>query len=171
MFLRGAEMRIDENLARFLEGPVMIILGTCDAQGRPEVGRAVGARVLAAARRVELAVSAWQWPQTVADVRATGRLAATFSRPSDYRTYQLKGTATARDADEDDLRLSERYRCEAQAALEAAGLDASIATQWLTAQDAVVLRLQVEEVFVQTPGPDAGAALGTSQGAPSGARS
>lgn len=152
-------MRIGEDLARFLEGPVMIILGTRDAADKPEIGRAVGARVLAVAGRVELVVSGWQWPGTVANLRDNGRLAATFSRPSDYETYQLKGRAELRAADEDDLRQSERYRRETQAALETLGLSPGLATHWLTARGAVVLRLDVEEVFVQTPGSGAGASV------------
>jgi hypothetical protein len=153
-------MRIGAELARFLEGPVMIILGSVDPAGRPEVGRAVGARVVAPQGRVDLVVSAWQWPGTVANLRATERLAATFSRPADYETYQLKGRAALRHADEDDLRLAEGYRTRTQAALEALGLSPGLADHWLAARDPVVLRLGVEEVFVQTPGPRAGAAMG-----------
>lgn len=153
-------MRIGEDLARFLESPVMIILGTADAKGRPEIGRAVGARVVAAQGRVDLVVCGWQWPGTVANLRATERLAATFSRPGDYVTYQLKGHAALRDADEDDLRLAESYRARTQAALEALDLSPGMADHWLIIRDPVVLRLGVEEVFVQTPGPRAGAAVG-----------
>lgn len=152
-------MRIGAELARFLEGPVMIILGSVDRAGRPEVGRAVGARVAAAPGRVDLVVSAWQWAGTVSNARASGRLAATFSRPADYETYQLKGRVGLRDADEDDLRLAEGYRARTRAALETLGLSPGLTDHWLTARDPVVLRLGVEEVFVQTPGPRAGAAV------------
>ncbi len=53
-------MRISAELARFLEGPVMIILGAADAEGRPGIGRAVGVRVIATQRRVDHMVAAWQ---------------------------------------------------------------------------------------------------------------
>lgn len=154
-------MRIGDDLARFLEGPVMIILGTADAAGRPEIGRAIGIRVVAAQGRIELVVSGWQWPGTVANLRATERLAATFSRPADYVTYQLKGRAALREADEDDLRLADGYRTRTQDALDALGLSPGIADHWLAAREAVVLRLAVEQAFVQTPGPAAGSALGS----------
>jgi hypothetical protein len=149
-------MRISTELARFLEGPVMIILGTADAEGRPAIGRAVGARVFVAQQRLELMVAGWQWPETLAHVAATGRLAATFSRPSDYETYQLKGSAGLREADEDDLRLAERYRAEVERVLAEQSLAPGMAAHWLISRDLAVVRLAVEEVYVQTPGPGAG---------------
>lgn len=119
----------------------------------------MGARVVAAQRHLDLMVAGWQWPETLAHVRATGRLAATFSRPSDYETYQLKGRAGLRRADEDDLRLAERYRAEVEGLLTAQGVAPAAAAHWLIARDLAVVRLGVEEIHVQTPGPGAGAAV------------
>ena len=152
-------MRITVDLARFLEGPVMIILGSADLEGRPGIGRAVGARVFAAQRRLDLMVAGWQWPETLDHVRATGRLAATFSRPSDYETYQLKGRASLRKADQDDLRLAERYRTDVERVLAEQRLSPDVAAHWLIVRDLAVVRLAVEEVYVQTPGPGAGLAV------------
>jgi len=84
---------IDAALATFLESPVMIIVGSCDDGLLPQVARAAGVVVDRAKGRVDLIVSGWQWPQTIANVGRNGQLAVTFARPADYVSYQLKGRA------------------------------------------------------------------------------
>jgi hypothetical protein len=74
---------IEVALAAFLESPVMIIVGSCDDGLLPQIARAAGAIVDRAKGRVDLIVSSWQWPQTIANVRRNGRLAVTFARPAD----------------------------------------------------------------------------------------
>ena len=150
---------MDDTLARFLRRPVMIIVGTLDRARRPEIGRAVGATPDLAENRVDLLVSEWQWPATVANVRATGRAAATFSRPSDYETYQIKGRATLRPTGPADIDAARTYRRETIVALTEVGLDPALAEHWLTDRDLVLLSLTAEDVFVQTPGPRAGLRL------------
>src|ERR1700724_2086050 len=64
-------------LATFLESPVMIFVGSCDDGLLPQVARAAGAVVDRATGRIDLIVSGWQWPQTIANVGRNGRLAVT----------------------------------------------------------------------------------------------
>jgi hypothetical protein len=149
-------MQIRSELAAFLTSPVMIILGTCDAHGGPDIGRGVGARVDGDAGVVEVIVSGWQWPETVANVRATGRAAITFARPSDYASYQVKGPASIGEPDADALALSARYIDDITTILGALGLERRLMTHWLTDRDAVVLRMEMDAIFVQTPGSKAG---------------
>jgi hypothetical protein len=151
-------MRIGDELARFVSGPVTIVLGTVDPTGRPEIGRGL-AGVAVAADAVEIVLSRAQWPATADDVTATGRLAGTFTRPADYVSYQLKGTATMRAADVEDLARAEAYIAETRDVFDALGLAPGLADQWLQAEDPVVLRLVVDAVFIQTPGQRAGASL------------
>lgn len=154
-------MLIDRELAAFLTSPVMIIVGTSDQHGKPEIGRGVGAKVDAAAGAVELVLSAWQWPGTVENLRANGRVAVTFARPSDYVSYQVKGRATVRSVQAGDIVLSEGYMAGIVAALGDLGLAPGLAAPWLTNREAVVARILLAEIYVQTPGPQAGTALGT----------
>lgn len=76
-------MRLPVHLVEFLDGPVMILLGTCSASNWPEAGRAVGLRLSEDASALNLVVSRWQWPQTVDNIVATGNLTVTLSRPAD----------------------------------------------------------------------------------------
>jgi hypothetical protein len=148
-------MRIGDELARFVSGPVTIILGTVDAAGRAEIGRGLAGAVVAE-DAVEILLSRAQWAATADDVAATGRLAGTFTRPADYVSYQLKGSATLRAADAEDRARGEAYIAETRDAL---GLAPGLADQWLRAEDPVVLCLKVDAIFIQTPGRRAGAAL------------
>lgn len=150
---------MDAELAAFLASPVMIIMGTCGDGNAPEIGRAVGAGVDGETGRLRLVLSAWQWPRTVENLRKSGRIAVTFARPSDYVSYQVKGRATVHPADAEDLALSDRYRAAILEVLMGLGLDRRLALPWLGTRDRVVIGVDVEAVYVQTPGPKAGRQL------------
>ena len=151
-------MRIEDEVARFVVSPVMIIIGTRDAANRPNIGRGMGACV-ADGEIVEVVVSSWQWPETVANLRDNGRLAVTFARPSPNVSYQLKGRATLRNADPSDLDRAQVYASDIRAVLEGLGLSQELLLPWFSDREAVVAQLKVEEVYVQTPGPKAGTAV------------
>ena len=153
-------MVIDAELASFMESAVMIIVGTCDNALRPQIGRAVGAIVDQATGGVDLIVSDWQWPETIANVRRNGRLAVTFARPSDYVSYQVKGRATVITAAASDRACAARYVRAMTAILVGNGLDVRVTAPWLVDREPVALRLVAEMIFVQTPGDKAGKMLG-----------
>lgn len=150
-------MRLTDEISHFIAGPVMIIVGTRDEANRPTIGRGVGARSLGQ-DCVEVIVSAWQWPETISNLSANGDAAITFSRPSDYVSYQLKGSARLRAADPEDLELSRRYQAEIFAMFDGLGVPAELVRPWLVEREAMVASLDISELYVQTPGPRAGTA-------------
>jgi Pyridoxamine 5'-phosphate oxidase len=152
-------MVIDAERARFMESAVMIIVGTCDDALRPQIGRAVGAIVDQATGGVDLIVSDWQWPETIANVRRNGRLAVTFARPSDYVSYQVKGDAIVIPASAAHRACAARYVEAMTAILVGNGLDARVTAPWLVDREPAALRLAAETIFVQTPGDRAGQRL------------
>ena len=150
---------IDAELAAFLESPVMIILGT-GAEGIPEIGRGLGASVEEGGLALHVIVSAWQWPQTVAQSRATGLIAATFSRPADYVTYQVKGQVDRVAPLTPALEAcAVRYAARIVDVLAGLGLQPELTAPWRSERDLVALYIRPEQVFVQTPGPRAGTLL------------
>jgi hypothetical protein len=153
-------MRLSEVIKRFVVSPVMIIVGTRDEANRPSIGRAVGARIVDD-ENIELFFSAWQWPETRSNLAANGQAAITFSRPSDYVSYQLKGTACLRPAEERDMEESRRYQAEIYAVFNGLGQPAELVTPFIADRDLTVACLLVKEAYVQTPGPKAGTAAGT----------
>jgi hypothetical protein len=152
-------MVIDDDLAAFLESPVLIILGTSDDTMRPQIGRGVGAMVAVSESRVDLILSHRQWPVTVANVRANGRLAATFARPRDYVSYQVKGRATVGEAAPAHLARSHQYIAATSGALVTLGVAPWVAERWFTDQELLVFSLAMETIYVQTPGQYAGRSL------------
>ena len=154
---------IDAALAAFLESPVMIIVGSCDDGLLPQVARAAGAVVDRATGRIDLIVSGWQWPQTIANVGRNGRLAVTFARPADYVSYQLKGRAAIIPASLAHRERAQHYIEAMTETFAGLGLDRAVAAPWLIDLEPQILRLAVEAIFVQTPGEKAGSMLEPSQ--------
>jgi len=77
----------------------------------------------------------------------------------DHRSYQVKGRlAEVRAANEDERRRIERYRAALAQHFGSVGLPPRL-TNRLSHWPAHAVRLVVEELFLQTPGPDAGVAL------------
>ena len=155
---------IDAGLADFLESPVMIILGT-GAEGVPEIGRGLGASIDPDGEALHVMVSAWQWPETVANARANGRIAATFARPADYVPYQVKGQVDlVAPPTPALLACAARYAARIAEALARLGQPPDRTAPWRSDRDLVALRIRPEQVFVQTPGPHAGSLLAGPDG-------
>ena len=153
----GTGITLDHELASFLEEPVMIIIGTQADGCLPEIARAAGAVVADDLAAIDLMVSAWQWPETIVNLRANGQTAATFSRPADYETYQLKGrvTSIAPPTPRQQARTT-RYLAEIGSVLECLGVPQDVSAPWRVTRDLLALHFVPEQVFIQTPGASAG---------------
>jgi len=136
---------------------------SCDNSLLPQIARAVGAIVDSAKSRIDLVVSGWQWPDTIANIRQNGRLSVTFARPSDYVSYQVKGRAAVKPASAAHRARAESYIGAMTATLVGNGLDRAVISPWLVDREPMVLRLAAEMIFVQTPGDKAGQMLGASR--------
>ncbi|KSV88737.1 hypothetical protein N181_16180 [Sinorhizobium fredii USDA 205] len=150
---------IEEDLASFIQSPVMQIVGTADEALKPEIGRGAGAWASADRRMVHLVMSAWQWPGTVANLKANRRVAVTFSRPADYVSYQVKGEATLRSAEPDEIDRSGRYLVDMVSTLMRLGIPAEMIAPWLSNRDPFLVSIEVSDIFLQTPGAKAGTRL------------
>lgn len=134
----------------------MMIVGTADNMRRPSIGRAMGLHFPGQEDVVELTISAWQWPDTLDNIRQTGRMAATFASIADYVSYQMKGRASLRLPTEPDIERGRRYVEHVSRELSSFGVPGQVWGNWLNLRDPMIARLEVEEVYVQTPGPKAG---------------
>ena len=151
-------MRLSEDIVGFVTSPVMIVLGSRDAANRPAIGRGLGI----AARGddlLDIVFCRWQWPRTAGDIDATGTLALTCARPSDYVSYQLKGDASLRAADAADRDLARAYRQDIAEVLIGLGVAPHMIAQWSSDRDLAVARLRVGTGYIQTPGTRAGTGL------------
>jgi hypothetical protein len=150
---------IAPELIEFLESGISLLVGSRDARLLPEVTRAFGAHVEPGGRELTVFIPHATAERTLANVRDNGRLAVCFSA-IDHRSYQIKGRWTGvRDADENDRRAIERYRKALAQHYGAVGMAPRL-TYRLSHWPAHALRMEVESIFLQTPGPGAGVALG-----------
>ena len=145
---------IDVALAAFLEGPSAQNLATADIDGDPTVGHAWGVRV--DRDRVRAIVGA----DTAAamSVNVGHRIALLIVDLSTYQSVQLKGTvanvAPSSAADQDVYAV---YMQEFKAALLAE--DRTTPFDDALPESIVAVTIDVDAVFDQTPGPDAGRSL------------
>ncbi|MDB4935194.1 MAG: hypothetical protein JWP87_2166 [Labilithrix sp.] len=151
---------ISDDLATFLESGISVVVGSRDAQRRPAAMRAAGAVVSADRRSVTVFLPDQNAARTLDNLRDNGRIAVTFSRPSDHRSIQVKGSCVElRPATEDERARRETYVAAFVDELATVGM-ARENTGRLTSWPSVAVRVEVEEVFDQTPGPAAGQKLG-----------
>jgi hypothetical protein len=159
-----APLLADEHAA-FIQGAVSIVVASRDAHNVPSLGRAAGCRVSADRRRVSVFVAPSQAPQLLADIRACGRVAAVFTRPSTNRALQLKaGDARIRPPTAAERKQVARY-------VEAFGVEVTplgynveqARTLFRYVEgDLVAVEFTPTAAFEQTPGPAAGAAIGAA---------
>jgi hypothetical protein len=156
---------ITAELKAFLESGVSVVVGTRDSGLVPEITRAWGPRVGRDRRSVSLCVALATSGRTLNNLRDNGRLAVTFSLPTNYKTIQLKGrcVGTARP-NRQDLVAVECHRHSFLASTERIGVPKRFTEglwQSELTESAVMVKIcfVAEQVFDQTPGPDAGSRL------------
>lgn len=161
----GHPVSIGDELKTFLEGPVSVLVGTRDSRLVPEITRAWGPRVSEDRRRVSLCVPLATSRKTLDNLDANGQIAVTFSLPTNYRTFQLKGRdVTAAEPDSTDLAVVERHRDAFAAVNVPLGQPrCQVEAFWRAEIETSVLLVKIffvpEQVFDQTPGPGAGRSL------------
>jgi hypothetical protein len=150
---------ISAELASFLESGVSVLVGTRDARLVPESTRGVGARVEADGTELSVLLPRATAARAIANLRDNGRIAICFSRAIDHRSIQVKGrVASISDGDAAVRAAVELYVDALAVAWQPIGIPPSSARR-LARWPAHAVRLRIEEVYVQTPGPGAGAPL------------
>jgi hypothetical protein len=152
-------MQLTSAVAELLSGHVMVLIGTDSASGWPRIARALGARVVDP-HRMALVYSASRYPEIARDLEMHDRIAVTAARVSDYTCCQIKGVGVVQAPDAEDEAMAEAYRQRLTDFFEAAGTSLEAIDQWLGGADLQCVRIAVREVYDQTPGRQAGKAIG-----------
>lgn len=156
---------ISEELARFLQSGVSLLVGTRDRELVPEACRALGARVEAEGREIAIFLPVATGARTLANLEENARIAVCFSRAHDHRSVQIKGRVVAIEtAEESDKVVIDVYRAAIAHAWGQLGLPPRI-TMRMAHWPAHRVRFAVESTYVQTPGPGAGERLAVRGGA------
>jgi hypothetical protein len=152
-----------EVLARLAQG-VSVIVASRDAQLRPSLMRAVGSRIEEGGQAVTVYLSRRQSRQLLQDLAATGQVAAVFSVPSTHQTVQLKASKVEmRPAGPADAPVLQEYLAAMEQEIQRVGFAPPLTRAMLAHRldEVVAVRFAPEQAFDQTPGPRAGAALGS----------
>lgn len=151
---------IGDELAAFIESGVSVLVGTRDERLVPDATRGLGARVERGGEELTVWLAAAVGARAVANARATGRIAVCFSAFENHRSYQVKGALLElRDGVAADRPFLEACRARFVERWGKVGVPPRVALR-LSTWPCHALRLRVERLFDQTPGPGAGAPLG-----------
>jgi hypothetical protein len=164
--LAGPLAAVPAELQGLLEEPVILHVATRNAAMEPMSIMAFGLERVGDGRELTVFLAAVVAADTLANLRDNGQMALTLVRPTNHRAIQIKGTWLGeRRTDEADRELLARYRETAVEELSRVGVPRSV-WERVVWWPVVALRMEVREVFVQTPGPGAGRRCGESGAAP-----
>jgi hypothetical protein len=156
---------IHRELKSFLESGVSVVMGTRDADLVPEITRAWGLMVSKDRRSISLCVPLATSQKTLDNLVANGLMTVCCTLPTSYKTVQMKGQwiATA-DPSRADLAVVERHREAFGRLNNRIGFPRQQSEifwrrELETSPVFIKLRFVPEQIFDQTPGPDAGAPL------------
>ncbi|MFO0734469.1 MAG: hypothetical protein U0270_01245 [Labilithrix sp.] len=151
-------MGFPPDVIELFEGGASIVIGTRDAKLRPEIGRACGAVADRKARRITVFLPEAIAAGTLANIAENGQIAVAFTEIFHHRSIQTKGKVVSADrAAEIHQDTIKRYMGAWAEALYQTGIPRAVTLQCAT-WPAVAITYDAAEVFVQTPGPKAGAA-------------
>lgn len=156
----GSEAKLSPELIAFLHGGVAASVATRDAENRPSATRGWGPLVAEDGWSLTLCVVAPPGSATRANPEQNGAIAVGFSPPTIARAVQVKGFAVGMgEAEREDLERAARHFEAFLAEVETIGFALELARQIYDEADLVSVRMSIEEVFDQTPGPTAGRRL------------
>lgn len=147
---------IDRSLSEFLQSGLGIHLGTRSESLEPAGARVAACRVEDDGKHVVAFVPKAASPEVFDNLRNNGRAALSFVRPADDRAIQLKGLMLfSWDATPDEEAFARAQWDGFLAHLAAIGLPGAATSSWRMFP-CVSVRIKVQAVFDQTPGPAAG---------------
>jgi hypothetical protein len=152
----GPLSALPPELYALLEGPCVMYLATRNAALEPLSVLAFGLQSAGDDREVTVFLPASLSPMILANLRDNGQMAVTLVRPSDHRALQIKGVWLGeRRTTDDDRAFLTRYKDVMLNEMGQVGVPRSVWNR-IAWWPSVALRMEVRDVFVQTPGPSAG---------------
>jgi len=156
---------IDAELKAFLEGGVSVVMGTRDADLVPECTRVWGLLVSKDRKSITVCAPLATSQKALDNLAGNGQMSVCCCLPTSYKTVQLKGRCIERaDPSRVDLAAVERHReafsrLNERVGMPRGGTEAFWRSELETSPALVKLGFALEQIFDQTPGPDAGAPL------------
>ena len=150
---------ISANLVEFLNGPVVLLVGTRDENMRPSAAYAFGCVTDAENETITFFLPDNEGEAVLRDLKQNGKVALTVTEGISHLTYQFKGTRIeARPVSENEKALQDAYREKVIAHYLQKGVPEGY-FGWIVYDPSTAVTFRVEETFDQTPGPAAGGKL------------
>jgi hypothetical protein len=150
---------IPDRIIEVIQGPAVMYVGTRNEKLYPAQTFVIGAIVQPDQETVTFFVPESRSERILSNLENNGRVALAVALAT-HEAYQLKGVYIAsRPADTQERAVQEIYRSKLLSALLQAGFPDQIARPLVLGfayQPAVAISFTVEEIFLQTPGPEAG---------------
>jgi hypothetical protein len=147
---------LPDDHVRFLQGPAIAFVGTRNRALRPNAAWAAAPRADAAADTITFILPEPESERALADIADNGLIALTALDPKSHETYQYKGRyLSARPATVDDQVLVDIQVAKIMARIDEVGLRGELFGR-IVFWPGTAIEFRVEEIFEQTPGPNAG---------------
>ena len=147
---------IPEKYVDFAHGPRMMFVGSRNAKSRPTATWAFGALADGEKGTITVFIPEIEGAQTFENLAENGRASLVLADATSHETYQFKGQhLETRPCTEDDYAVQKIFISKLIAYLEPYGYGENIWSRF-EHKPAKAVSFQVEDIFVQTPGPGAG---------------
>ena len=156
---------IPPELKAFIERGASVMVGTRDSELVPELVRAWGPRVSRDRKHISVCVAMAAGVKTIGNLRENDRVAVAFALPANSNAIQVWGRCIGTGpAQRDDLAAVQQHRETFAGVNKDIGVPPPfIEALWqreLAGSPVMVrIRFVTEQIFNQTPGPDAGSPL------------
>lgn len=150
---------LNQEWAEFLENGVATTISCCDANLKSKGARGIGAVVGLDRKTVTFYIQKESALRILPLLKEFKKVAVVSSLPSTYKTLQLKGVYLShRDADARDRIILERYRELFFSETDKAGVP-GLSMRRLVSFPAIAVDVEVTQLFLSTPGQQAGMLL------------
>jgi len=154
-----APFELDEGVAAFIETGIALVIGTANAAREPEVCRGWGPRWRAETGLLEALLPMPAATTAVQNLSEASAVALTFSKPTDYTAFQLKGECLEIcGLDAAHWRRARHHFDAFLIEASSVGLDPAAFAPWFPAEG-LLLVARIDQAFCQAPGPKAGVPL------------
>lgn len=154
------------DLIRFLNGPALAFIGTRNRQLRPGVSWASAVRADSEHDTMLFLLPENEGARIKSDLDDNGMVALTALDPLSHECYQFKGRYSgSRSGDERDRALSDIQVAKIASRLDEMGYRSEL-FRTVVFWPGTVISFRVEDIFIQTPGPQAGRRIEFTPGVP-----
>jgi hypothetical protein len=155
-------LALSQEILDHLLGPVSIVVATRDARMRPAFTRVLGI-VAGADGVITLFAPVVTSDVMLANLRANGAIAVQIASWANFHSYQIKGTFldAAPAGPEADAVMDATRRKAVEVTSKILGEKFGAGWGRFVARPTLRIDFRAEEVFLQTPGPNAGARIET----------